>query len=156
MFIYNEGKEKYYLSSESEYSKQNFEVYVEESIYKIKNSDIVDLYMHDNCIELFYYSNNTNPKDSMGIDALCGISLRITTEYEDALMILEDLGYELYAKDDMEIITDCLYSSINDKDYLKRIFLGECIREIWTKKENIKPFRFDDCVLEEWLYSKET
>ena len=153
MFIYNEGKETYYLSPESEYSKQNFEVYVEEAVYKIKNSDIVDLYIHDNCIELLYYTNNTYSKDSMGIDALCGISLRITAEYEVALMILEDLGYELYAKDDMKIITDCLYSSIEDKDYLKRIYLGDCIREIWTQKEDIKPFRFEDCVLEKWSHS---
>ena len=155
MFIYNKGKETHYLSPESERFQQNFEVYCEDSSYEIKNSDIVDLYMHDDCIELIYYSDNSNRKSSMGIDALCGISLRISTEYSDALKILEDLGYELYAHDSSDIITDCLYPTKEDKDYLKRIYVGSLIREIWTKKEDIKPFRFKDCELKETFWGNE-
>lgn len=95
MFIYNKGKATHYLSPESERFQQNFEVYCEDSSYEIKNSDIVDLYMHDNCIELIYYSDNSNRKSSMGIDALCGISLRISNEYNYARIYIGNIFVKL-------------------------------------------------------------
>lgn len=150
MDIYKKGIVEKCFPSDSERFQGNFEIYTEDSYEEIKGNYMVDLYMHDDCIEVFYYTNNTYQKSTMDTNALSGISLRLTTEYNEALEILKDLGYVLYARDSQVLYTDCLYSTKKAKeDYFKRIFLGECIREIWTKKEDIKPFRFSDYGIEE-------
>lgn len=129
--------------------EENFEVYTEELDFEtIKDDDIADLYFHDNCVEVIYYTNNAYKPNTMDTSALRGRTLRITLTYKEARNILLDLGYEFYANRSLEMYSDCLYSEKNN-DNFKRMYLGELIREIWTKKENIKPFRFERCAIPE-------
>lgn len=128
---------------------ENLEIYEEEAYDMIQDNAIVDLYFHYNCIELMYYTNNTYEKFTVGVDALDGISLRISVSYSRAKDILDDLGYEFYAEKMSDIRSDCLYSEREDVDYLKPLYLGTFIRQIWTKKEGIKPFRFERCAIPE-------
>lgn len=145
MDVYENGVVEKYIQTDSERFQGNFEIYTEDSYEEIKGDRTVDLYMHDDCIEVFYYTNNSYKKSTMGTNALVGISLRLTTEYNTALEILKDLGYVLYARDSQYIYTDCLYSTKKGKDdYLKRAFLGEFIREIWVRENGMKQFSFDD------------
>ena len=129
---------------------ENFEVYTEDAGYAEPNGDdIVDLYFHVICIELMYYSNNTYKKNTMGTDALGGRVLRLTVSYDEATNILWDLGYELYSHNSLDIYSDCLYSKKDEIFCHKCIYLGIFTREIWTKKESIKPFRFERCEISE-------
>lgn len=145
MYIIDDNKGTKILDKYNE----NLEIYEEDTYERIKDDAIVDLYFHDNCIELMYYTNNTYAPFTVGVDALNGTSLRISVSYSHAKDILEDLKYEFYAEKMSEIYSDCLYSKKEDDDYLKRLCLGTFIRQIWTKKDGIKPFRFERCAIPE-------
>lgn len=108
---------------------------------EIQNADIVDMMLWDDCIELLAYPQNSNADKSLFIDdwlSKDGINcVRFSINYYDAKRILLFLGYELYHEDIREIYIEPLREPFT---------LAPCsvFREIWTKKENIKSFRFNN------------
>lgn len=81
----------------------------------------------------------------------CEVPLIIVSSYATVQLILNDLRYECYEKKSPIIHIDCRYSDDVRYLYTNQLYFGEYIREIWTKKSDIKPYRFNKFDLREWL-----
>lgn len=143
MFVYDNDI-TYSLSDDLEGPGKYFKIYEDDdSDYDIKASDKVRLYFQTDCVEVFYFSEEQRDFIDDETKIFCELPLIIVSTYMTAQRILNDLGYERYAKKSAIIHMTCRYSDDIRYLYTNQLYLGEYTREIWTKKADIKPFRFN-------------
>ena len=110
-----EENDAYIIFEESDYHDRNDDwTVIAENCHGeyIKDTDIVDLWLWDDCIELLRYPENINSEKSLDIDYVFSKTdintIKISVKYYDAKMILPFLGYELYHEDSRSVCIDPL------------------------------------------------